>query len=187
MRLYEPKSCCNCIGIKKGSLTVSILTLIASLLNIALACSGINAFVVGFAWDMITNDVNVSVSDYEWHEKNQNRKRNFIVYAMIFQMAWNILLGVLSCLLIHGIRKDRPRLMFPFLAWSCPRIATEVIFAIFLFGLDIYMQKPYFSFDAIVFIICTCIEIYFVLVINAYYKQVKRTLSEDHHELKAEL
>ncbi|CAL4122589.1 unnamed protein product [Meganyctiphanes norvegica] len=177
MGLYEPKSCCICFDTKNGSLILASLTLIGSILNILNALSGQLSASLSAVWDQINKD---SPSEY------QQYKENFILYAVIATLAWNGLLMTLSCLLIHGVRKDRPGLMLPFLAWSWTRITMEVLCSLFVTGLAIYTQEPLIFIGTFVLAICITIETYFVLVINAYHKQVKRSLSEDHQLLREE-
>jgi len=177
MGLYEPKSCCICFDTKNGSLILASLTLIYSILTILNALSGHLALTVSVVWDEVTKDSPPEIQQY---------KENFILYALIATLAWNALLMILSCLLIHGVRKDRPGLMLPYLAWCWTRLTMEVVCSLIITGLAFYFQLGVLFIATAGLIICIGIETYFVLVINAYHKEVKRSLSQDHQLLNEE-
>jgi len=179
MGVYEPKSCCICFDTKNGSLILASITLIVSICNILNAASGQLADGISHVWDRMTEEKQIP-PDF------QQYKDNVIMYAVIATLAWHSLLGALSCLLIHGVRKDRPGLILPYLAWTWTRLIMYVICGLIITSLVFYVQEP----DLLILIaglaILISIEAYFVLVINAYYKEVKRSLSEDHQLLREE-
>merc|ERR1712179_221915 len=128
-------------------------------------------------WDLKTKDHQIP-PDY------QQYKDNVIMYVVIATLVWNSLLGILSCLLIHGVRKDRPGLILPYLAWTWTRLVMYVICGLLITSLIFYVQEPELLIIIVFLTILISIEAYFVLVINAYYKEVKRSLSEDHQLLR---
>jgi len=179
MGLYEPKSCCICFDTKNGSLILASLTLIYSILNILNAVSGQLALTMSVVWDQMAKDRSMP-------PEYQQYKDTIILYAVIITLAWNGLLVTLSSLLIHGVRKDRPGLMLPFLAWSWTRLVMECLCGVLVTGVAFYTTEPVIFIATVLVMIFISIDAYFVLVINAYHKQVKRSLSEDHQLLREE-
>lgn len=179
MGIYEPKSCCICFDTRNGSLILASITLIVSILNFLNAMSGQLANTLDTVWNRKTTSEEIP-------PEYQQYKASFIMYAVIATLVWNSLLAVLSCLLIHGVRKNRPGLMLPYLAWSWTRLVMYVICGLIMTSLVFYVQEPELMILIVALTILITVEAYFVLVINAYHKQVKRSLSEDHQLLREE-
>merc|ERR1711915_718451 len=105
MGLRESNTCCFCFDTKAGCLILASLSLAGSLLSILLSCNEVPAFMIEAALDPWVKDHNI----------DDGQLRVICMSVVIAVLTYFSLAGLFSILLIHGIRKDRPRLMLPYL------------------------------------------------------------------------
>merc|ERR1712002_1106318 len=103
-------------------------------------------------------------------------------------MVLEFLQVIFSCCLIHGIRKNKTRLMVPYMIWMIVGISILIIMALALMGLFMYVGAVQVVLIlAVLFGAITFLETYFLLVIRALYYQLKRTKGQAHMTLKEEV
>ena len=171
MGLYKPNGCCICFDTKNGSLIQASLILIYAILRILIAVGCLFVYLnIGLISFLVThqndNVIEVYIQSFSI----------FILSAIIITIVWNIFLLTISCFLIHGVRRDVPELMLPFLAWSWFQVAIDVILGLFVTGMAFYLQEPIICIVIVALVILVSFEIYSVLVVNAYHKEVKQNI-----------
>lgn len=134
------------------------------------------------------SDVDIAVLDInpECDEACLQTAHNSALGMTIFSLVLDFVVIGLSLLLFKGVRKDRPALMTPFIAYM---IATAM-FLLFAFvaGVILLARIPVAAavFSAIM-IPCLAISLHFLHVVLTYQRQIRETLGEQPIHLVEEM
>ncbi|XP_045131506.1 uncharacterized protein LOC123516296 isoform X4 [Portunus trituberculatus] len=103
--------------------------------------------------------------------------------VMVFYMTCAAIQVLCSAMVVIGVMNDDPILITPFLIKNTIVIALNIIICIivvvFLYLLNLLLMVAYaYCYGAIIFM-----WTYFLLTVRAYYYELKRGKSDDHHRL----
>ncbi|KAL7645257.1 UNVERIFIED_CONTAM: hypothetical protein RMT77_003643 [Armadillidium vulgare] len=175
-RLPEPESFCFCIDLKIGSLIIAIFSLLGSIINILTWVSGIRGYQL--------SQLMYQLYDFDQCDADcQDFVYMTIVWVAIIVLALDGLHVIMCSLLIHGIRKDRPKLFLPYLSWLVTRLVINIgllITLVILFRTKIILIISF----VMVIALCFLLDLYFFLVINAHKNQIMREQGSAPLELK---
>ncbi|CAL4072949.1 unnamed protein product [Meganyctiphanes norvegica] len=161
MGVFDPKRCC-CFSMRTGILFLGVVSLIYAVVNLLLT---------PYLFDMKQMLDNITEN---WPDKYKEHKDNIVFTAVISNEVSNAFLLLVSCLLIHGIRKDRPSLLIPFMVWTVTFIILAFVGIVLLLFVVISVQPSTTVSELILALaFITCLQICNVIAINAYYKQVR--------------
>ncbi|XP_068232712.1 uncharacterized protein [Palaemon carinicauda] len=180
--VWEPRGCC-CFDLRTGSLILGSLVLAFSVLGLILSVNTVVNVDVDLEISKVCADEAVNEAVEDCHSLLKNIVIGFIASRFII----DIVVTILSSLLIHGIRKNMTRLLIPFMCMQVLAISVLVLLALGLLGISavVGLWKGFFIvlviFGSVIFL-----ETYFLLVIRAFYYEVRRAKAHVHIALKDE-
>lgn len=180
MKLWEPTGCCFCFSLRTGSLILCSFILIGCALNLYISWNSLN-----------NNDKLVEVID-EYCSREvpddsdcKMRMKKLVTGLLTTQMIMSVIKMICSSLMILGITKNMTNLMIPMMIL----LLIQLVFAL-VTGLSFIIMLATFvsgaaAFGALLFIVVVLyFETYFLLVLRAYYMQVKRAAGLMHDVLQ---
>jgi len=163
MGAYDPKRCCCCFSMRTGILFLGSVSLIYAIINL------LNT---PYLFELSPGVLDTLTED--WPPRYEAHKENIVFFAIISNEVMNAFLLLVSCLLIHGIRKDRPSLLIPYMVWTVTFVILTFVGIVLLAFIVITVQPSEILSGIIVALtVFTCLQIYNVVCINAYYKQIE--------------
>merc|ERR1711915_333857 len=82
---------------------------------------------------------------------------------------------------IHGVRKDRPALLIPYMVWTVTFIILTFVGIVLLLFVCISVEPSQtVSLIILALVFITGLQIYHVICINSYYKQVEHMIQYFH-------
>lgn len=177
--MWEPLGCCFCFTRKTGCLILGTLVLIWSIVNF-LHCVHVMAAV----------DLGESVKEicaqkeYEFQGCDTVLLKAAIA-GLVITVVISVVVLFFSSMFIHGIRKEIPCLMVPFIVIELIHTILLVICGVVVIGVLIYVEAwGLFFFMGILLGIAAFLKTYFVLVMRAHYIEVKQSLGQCHRKLE---
>lgn len=180
--VWEPKGCC-CFDLRTGSLILGSLVLAFSVLGLILSINTVVNVDVDLEISKACADEKVNEAVEDCHSLLKSIVIGFIASRFII----DVVVTILSSLLIHGIRKNMTRLVIPFMGMQVFAISVLILLGVALLGICavVGVWKGFFiiaiALGSIIFL-----ETYFLLVIRAFYYEMKRAKAHVHIALKDE-
>ncbi|XP_045610138.2 uncharacterized protein [Procambarus clarkii] len=170
--MWEPRSCC-CFKLRTGSLILGFLALIGAVIN---GLSSISVLTGGSLEQLVKQKCTDESLDV--NTECEETLGNIMYPCMITSIVLCVIQALNSSLLIYGIYKNKTRLLIPFMITVLILIVCIILIALALIILfSIQQQWQAMLVIAIFFGVYIFLETYFLLVIRAYYLEVKRSKS----------
>lgn len=160
---------------------VGSLALAGAILDLINACAGTFAFVIQYLAKLKL----ISCLEDENSSLCSDELNSCAVGFSIAVLVCESVQAFVCCLLLHGIRKERFKLMVPYMIWSVIRFCT--ILGLSVFSIIYYALMPLVVLMLLSpMIILGVIETVYLLFIHAQYREVKRAQCEGHAILEEE-
>ncbi|XP_045131503.1 uncharacterized protein LOC123516296 isoform X2 [Portunus trituberculatus] len=174
--MWEPAALC-CFTRKTGCIVVGALEVIGTIIGL-LAVFFQFSFIQNSITYMVCTRTTTSTLGTDCGEIS-----NAVYGVMVFYMTCAAIQVLCSAMVVIGVMNDDPILITPFLIKNTIVIALNIIICIivvvFLYLLNLLLMVAYaYCYGAIIFM-----WTYFLLTVRAYYYELKRGKSDDHHRL----
>ncbi|XP_068200426.1 uncharacterized protein [Palaemon carinicauda] len=177
MGCWEPKVCCCCTPLKIGTLLLGSISLIFSGIDLVSVIAG-----------AIINKEQV---EPECTEVASRLDPNYIdpnILTVCTNIVWGTIatcivlftaIIILSILLLVGVKKNKPSLMIPYMVGQ--------VIGIFIFGIPSLSPSLLgiirgsiigIVLGLVLFLIVVSLQVYFLLVVRAYYKELKQQIED---------
>ncbi|XP_027209291.2 uncharacterized protein [Penaeus vannamei] len=179
--VWEPLTCCG-ISRRTAGFTIASITAIYCVIDIVFVIYFVSG---GFINELMKQQCNgfresdhsaicfAGDHDFTWG----------IVTSIIFRMLMAILHVICSFLLIHGIRKNIPRLMVPYMVVMSIAIGLLTLFAVAMVMLLILLDIEIAMVAAAILGGIIFIMTYFNLVVRAYYMEVDGLMKDNDRKI----
>ncbi|XP_047478117.1 uncharacterized protein LOC125031434 [Penaeus chinensis] len=179
--VWEPSACCG-IGRRTAGYVIASITVIYCIFDLVLSIYYLSN---GHFNDMMDARCNKLPGDeYQTRKCIDVAHKTFNVLISV-RLVMEILHIIFSFLLMHGIRKNNPRLMVPYLVMMLIAIVLLTLFSAIMVVLLLFLSVTIALVVAIVFGGIIFIMTYFNLVVRAYYKEINEPLKNNFKTLKA--
>ncbi|XP_042878660.1 uncharacterized protein LOC122257439 [Penaeus japonicus] len=182
--IWQPEGCC-CFTRRTGSLILASLSVICGIFGML---NLVNIYA--------NHDQNVDSEVKKFCLENlqaedlvacRNSAKHIVMLGGATLMLLYIIQVIISSLLIHGVSKNDPCLMIPYMVLRL----LYVIFAIMIgagtcIALIVFGELKAMAVIAVVASLYIFLETYFLLVIRAHYLQMRKDSGYDHVELEEE-
>ncbi|XP_064106406.1 uncharacterized protein LOC135215517 [Macrobrachium nipponense] len=179
--LWEPRGCCG-MSLRTGSLCLGSLVLVGALLSLAMTAEGI------LTYDFSFEVVRFCNKNVHWEQDRCQVITKYTGLTIVsLHVIINIAEAVFSSMLIHGIRKNKTRLMVPLMVLCVSQIILLIMISMLPLAVLAYIHSwEVFLVAAGLFGSIIFVETYFVLVLRAYWLEVKRNKAQVHLRLEEE-
>lgn len=170
------------MSLRSGSLVLGSLVLAGALLSLTMTFEGL------LTYDFSLEVVKFCNKNPNWEQDKCHIVIKYIGLSIVsMHLLINIAEAAFSSMLIHGIRKNKTRLMVPLMMLCTTLIILLIVVSLLPLAVLAYVHSwEVFLLAAGLFGSVVFIETYFVLVIRAYWLEVKRNKSQVHLRLEEE-
>jgi len=182
MGFYDLRGCCCCFNLKNGSLIIATLAIIGSCLGLL---SGINEALTHQNYDkfeFLLTDENLNFCGNETVCKEYFEYfKSAYVPALVFIFVRNVISLISSSVLVHGIKKERPGLMIPYILLETVELVVGN-FAVLILAL-LVGNPVLVGIFCFLMMITSILPIYFILVLRSHYYELLRAQGQIPSEL----
>ncbi|KAK8407076.1 hypothetical protein O3P69_002004 [Scylla paramamosain] len=175
--MWEPTKCCCCCGVRTGSIVIGVFILVGGcfgLLGGAQTLAGGKSDIATFCQNM-DEDVSECVNKF-WKVEKASSISSIVVacFHIIF-----------SSFLLYGILKKKTAFFIPLMVVYVIQISIMILASVALIIFMIYegVPSPAIYFFTVIVGSVIFLETYCLLVIRAYYYQLKREKGHAHTAL----
>ncbi|XP_045593850.2 uncharacterized protein [Procambarus clarkii] len=181
MNTWKPTKCC-CCSLRTGSLVVGALALIGAVLDLINGCVGTFAFVI----NQLAKLKLISCLEDEDSTLCADQSKKYVLAFSFALIICEAIQAIVCCMLIHGIRKEKPKFMVPYITWSSVRVGIFITLSVV--SIVIYISMPAVLLALLAtMIILALIEVVYLLFVCAHYIEMKQAQCATHVLLEEEI